>query len=1082
MICPNKSSKEWIDLVEKLNKDHGTKAEDMAMKAFILNGYDIPDYDSAKKIISNSIKTEAQVTSAIKKRLLDNLSIQRAIWSKRKDGKSYVNDIDEIFAELEGSSSILGLAKMIEIAEKYTSESLVRIRKINRMIEQKGVDKLSSLELEELAETMNEIKEFMSTYTILSDMQRLYGVESTEYKKLDDAIKNRRETVYVYKNLHEEILTQWLMSQADRVNKNLTEQGKTSKLLTRSKIRNLLSAATSDIGIMEKLFGAQANSRDPLTGLIAARIKEEAFKVHQDNLETYEKLVSLYKEKGGSDNPDEFNKNYIEEVEDYMFVYERDKNGKILKDKDDKLLGSYKYVKKKAFVSEYRRDQFDKDYRNFRNSLPPVETDEELYANIEKQKEWLKANTILVETASELVERKRRELSSFNFKRWLSANSRKVELRLDKNGDPNTKYYLPEQIYKIDDNSKFFYVLDYNSEIFRPSDKYKNKKFDSLKGDSYFQELYRSYEDANNKLHPEKKLKYGIIPQIRKTAFDKYVTGNSASMLQNLKDDLENAVNINAYDKSTGLQRPDGSELKHIPIYYTDYLEEHEVSNDLLRSTLFFTQMSNNYSSMSRIEPFVQMVTDSIVGNNAMDISPREVNELTVDGKPKKNAIGFSLLKSRSNNVNEALIQFLDKVVYGEFEIPALFTIADKQYSGNKVSRMILKYASLNGLALNVNSFFNNILVGNYNTAIEAVGGKYFNKSQFASAQSTYFASVPGVLGDVTRGFPKSKLGKLLLKYDAIQGEFSNSYGDKVSGSAVKRTFSSNSLFLLTNGAEHQIQSVSFIAMMKNTKVKQGNKTISLWEAYDENGRLLKDVEWSDTDQFAFVQKLHSLNKQMHGIYNQFDSPTLKRQWWGKLGLLFRGWIYSGIQRRWSDEKLNIESGYIEYGYYRKFFGDLYKDLKQGKFDLLLGSNLTDDQKVARAKSLSEVVSAIAIWMLFSALTSGDDDDDSWITDQLTLQSRRLYGDIIFFIPGFNTFDFIRITSNPTVAISTLENVLRFLGQLTDPFEEYSRDSGMYKKGDLKLEKRFDKAIPIMSKLEGILYPDVQTQFYNLDN
>src|SRR5574343_1222778 len=139
MICPNKNSKEWIELVEKLRKDHGVKAEEMAMKAFILNGYDIPDYNVAKKIISDAIKTEAQITSELSRKLKDNLLIQKAIWSKRKDCKSYVNDIDEILSELATSNSILGLTKMIEIAQKYTEESLIRIRKINRMIENKGI-------------------------------------------------------------------------------------------------------------------------------------------------------------------------------------------------------------------------------------------------------------------------------------------------------------------------------------------------------------------------------------------------------------------------------------------------------------------------------------------------------------------------------------------------------------------------------------------------------------------------------------------------------------------------------------------------------------------------------------------------------------------------------------------------------------------------------------------------------------------------------------------------------------------------------------------------------------------------------
>ena len=82
--------------------------------------------------------------------------------------------------------------------------------------------------------------------------------------------------------------------------------------------------------------------------------------------------------------------------------------------------------------------------------------------------------------------------------------------------------------------------------------------------------------------------------------------------------------------------------------------------------------------------------------------------------------------------------------------------------------------------------------------------------------------------------------------------------------------------------------------------------------------------------------------------------------------LLFRNWIYSGIQRRWSGEFLNIENGVVEHGYYNKFFSQLYKELRQGKADILFGRNLTDDQKAARIKALAEITTALAIFIMIS--------------------------------------------------------------------------------------------------------------------
>jgi hypothetical protein len=53
--------------------------------------------------------------------------------------------------------------------------------------------------------------------------------------------------------------------------------------------------------------------------------------------------------------------------------------------------------------------------------------------------------------------------------------------------------------------------------------------------------------------------------------------------------------------------------------------------------------------------------------------------------------------------------------------------------------------------------------------AIESFAGQYFGKKDLISAESTYFKSLPDILGDLAYGHPKSKLGKMMLIYDAIQ-------------------------------------------------------------------------------------------------------------------------------------------------------------------------------------------------------------------------------------------------------------------------------------------------------------------------
>jgi hypothetical protein len=700
---------------------------------------------------------------------------------------------------------------------------------------------------------------------------------------------------------------------------------------------------------------------------------------------------------------------------------------------------------------------------------------------MEARRKWMKDNTVRIDDPSAIIERQKQNLTPLEFDRWLSENTERVPIKYYANGMSNMNYFGAEKIHSVSKDGKTFVIYKDISDFYRPSDAYLNPEFTKLEKDPYYQALLKAYTDANNKVHEAKRLKYGIIPQRRSTGYDKYINGNETSLLENLKDDFGHAVNVETYDTTYGLQTPDKKDLKYIPIYFTDMIDEKELSLDLLESTLAYYQMANNYNAMTKIEPFVEMVYDAVEGNSVVNIKPRDVQIMNAKGIVKTEPSTGTPLSARSNRVNESLVEFLDKVVYGEYEIPSVFTLGDKQYSMNKIGRNLISFSSLNGLAFNINSFFNNTLLGNFTLAIESFGKQYFSMPEFIDAEGVYFKSIPELMKDLSYGYPKSKLGKMMIAYDAIQGNFDESYGQNLSGSTAKRMFSTNSLFFLTHGAEHQIQATGFIAMAKKQQVKFKNGTTSsLWDAYKEDGTLKDGAIWTEKDQFAFTQKLHALNKGMHGIYNKFDSPTLKRRWYGKLALLFRNWIYSGIQRRYSSEFLNIESGVVEEGYYKKFFSDLYKELKQGKYDILLGgNNLTDAQKVARGKALAEIVTMTSMFAIYAAL-SGDDDEEpnSWLQSQLIFQTRRLGGDFMFYTP-VNIYEPLRILRNPSASLTVLEKTQKFLFQLADPTAQYERGEGIYEKGDYKLEKRFNDLLPIYNQLIRAMTPEEQLKAYN---
>jgi len=1073
--CPNKSWPAYKEMEAK----HG---EDAAYDAFRFNGYKMfNSVQEAELLIAKKKAFDLKYVSDIKKRVIEVLQFQISRYQGRPSAASreYVQNITSIIEEIKSNNDLVGIMRLLELSSEKSNAVFQRITEIQQQYPN-GFDNLTQEEVARVAETMQEIRVFMSTYDIIDEIETVFPDNSPVMQTLSNLRMNRKNIIRRYKDMHEEVLASWLASQVERVNKNLSSDDQKQYFITKTRIKELLNSAVADINVVEKMLGTQANSKDPLTGLIAARIKEESFAVRQENVDVTDTLLGLYKATGGSNNPDEFNKQYMRRAQNFEFVHKME-NGQYVYDKDGKAVGEWKYVPRLAIITEFNEDQYAKELKEFKASLPPGAEEAAIQRRMKMIRDWRKANTQLRQDPSRLIEQRRKNLTPLEFDRWFAENTVRIEIKHYSNGSTNMDYHDPATIHSTSKDGKSFVIYRDISEFYRPADKYRNKDFARLMAtDPYFRELHNAYQVANQRVHPLKRLKYGIIPQKRKKGYDKYITGNGETVWTNIRDDFNHATNVETYDTVYGLQSPDGKDLNNIPIYFTDLLDERELSTDLLESVLDYYQMANNFNSMSKIEPFIEMVYDAIKGNEIVDIKPRNVQTLTAKGDVKKDRSTKRPIMSRTQNVNEALIEFLDKVVYGEYEIQSIMQVGEREISKNKIAANVMKMTSLNGLAFNINSFFNNSLIGNFTMLIESVGGKNFNLKNFISAESVFFKELPSVMNDVAKGHPTSKLGKLVIRYDAIQGEFEDNMGNNISGNALKRTFSTDALFFLTKGAEYQIQATGLIAMMKNQKVKtKGGAEISLWDAYDQNGNLRSDVLWSKEQQFQFTQRLHAVNKSMHGVYNNFDSPTLQRRWYGKLALLFRKWIYSGFQRRWSSEFHNMENGDVEQGYYNLFFRKLLTDIKQGRLDILLGSGLSPRQREARAKALSEVLVMTAAWLLYAGL-KGDDDDEpnSWLQDQVILQSRRLAGDFMFFTP-VNPMEWMRVLRSPTVSMTYIEKLSRFFTQLIfNPFEQYERKTSGYQKGDYKLEKRFDDVLPIYNQIMNAMYPEDQLSVY----
>ena len=228
-------------------------------------------------------------------------------------------------------------------------------------------------------------------------------------------------------------------------------------------------------------------------------------------------------------------------------------------------------------------------------------------------------------------------------------------------------------------------------------------------------------------------------------------------------------------------------------------------------------------------------------------------------------------------------------------------------------------------MAGNVVASVNNVLMGNMQMFIEAHGNKYFNKKDLAKAFTQYHAELlkGSFIGDMKNPI-KSEITQYGLLFDAIQGEFTNDLGEKISGNVMRRFLSPNSLFLLTHAGEHQIQLTGMLAMMNAYKVKtKTGQEITLNQAFekDTNGRynLKPDVIFTKDQKQDFVRKLHGVSRSLNGNYADLHKGHLQRYWYGKLMMQYRKYLYPAIVARYGQERVDLEKGTVETGYLRYF-------------------------------------------------------------------------------------------------------------------------------------------------------------------
>ena len=994
----------------------------------------------------------------------DVLIKQKAIFKKSPNSKKFIEDTDKLLKALENTDN--GLASVLQFimdSNIYINQLYDRFQDLKTQLGRNEV--LYPKERNDALKLINKISELNSSYNLLDEVKLTFNaIDSTpigdDINLLNRTIDRRNRLTKDYEDVAKELITDWLYNEAADINKKLIEDGKEKYILSKDKIKAELTEASSDIGYFENMFGSAISSKDPITALAAKAIKLQMTRANEEDIDIFDDLVDSYEEAGNPSIND--NQKYIQEVEIPVV--------------DDK--GNKTYQKAKGFITKYREDLYDKNKSEFFKKLGEKPADPKEAKEYDKQvANWFKQNQAIKSDAKTIIDNKRATLSADEFNRWFSENTNRIVNTTYKNGKSKYSYINKENPGSIaaHDNN---YIYLFAGELTRPSDKYLNPKYKEVKDDKYYQKLLQYYNRANDQLPINRRLRYGILPQIVKDTREKSLS--EITSRANIKDNL----NVQAHDTHYSIQTLSGEDYKQVPIRHTIKIDEKLVSENLLESVLKFSQMSNNYKHLSDIKSNIDILMDLVRDRSVVMTNSK--GEQIVDAVTKKLRLKSA---SEAKKVNERLKNFIDMAFYGQEEIKSSFNLAGTEFSTNKVAGKLQSFSSLSMMAGNVVSGITNSIWGNYQTLAQSIGGKNYTKGEWLAALGHYTANMPAYAADLGKRIGKSKDNQLAEIFDAIQGEYKDHYGNKVSGTLARRLFTSNALFFNQNATEHQIQLTSMIAILKHHKVKTtAGEEISLYDAYELKGnryKLRPDVKFGERDKFNIMNEMHSINKRLHGVYNNFDKPEFQRQWYGKLMLMFRKHIYKGVTQRYGKQGLDVESGEVLEGYYRTYFNKLAEDIREyGISGVLNYKNYSEDQKIAFKKTMLDTLMVLSTTIIAAMIAGNADDDDrkkTWAENMLLLQMRRFSADINFYTPvGVFSGDIARIINTPTVTQRTTSNMVDFIEQLlTNPAEEYKRASGLHKKGDSKLKARFEKIVPFYRSILNTMTPEEQNKIFN---
>jgi hypothetical protein len=1086
-----------------------------SQKEFVEDYWSDNEYDETSDLINNPkygtfvdkiltileerltiLKKRHTGTNKFEKSQIESLQKAIATVDKSEVLSKFVNQIFDLFVVNQKTKFPGLLTRMQSTIKKVEDNELSGIDAINELqyfrettdLYESIVEDLSNFYEDELMEMKDPIEgsAIWKLQKINKSVKRIKSQYKDSINPLIAAELSQYVSASANKSLAEDVAKKQLradkyrsigrpgsIKKAEKLEKEIAEiKSKFKGGITYDTILNELNSGSDvDLGMIDTWISPAISSNNSIVALFAKLVKDKFEDVRMMTFEfaniaanEFQKYKSTRSGLLKTDNVAEFNRGIYERIS----VRKKNEEGEWVW--DDKMsftqeIDVTKYQKALAdatdIANEIRKTKGKKGEKEARDYMKNW-----YYKNTELKEDFIIDGFVVSKGVEKIIEEKRKLVEDkiwqkWDFDNWLARN------------------------YYVDETGDEIYMREFSQP--RKS-LYSNQNFIDLKKDKakfdYYKFLVKQYfTDQFERVPFESRLGY-ILPSIHKTALDKTI---DQGVVARVKFGFRKATQKTEADDEIFGEEQISSKFKIVPLLFHNNMPADDVSLDLISSIMLYHEATLKYEAQSSL---IGMSDSTLIAMKDTGVFKTDSSSVKLINAAAKKAgiegMNKYLKKHDGNHIAALLEGFIDMQIYGKTQIQSEVSVLGKKFELGKSINSFMSLASFTQIGGNPLLSVANYLTATSNATIEAAGSEFFGHGEYQKSRLIYdkHALNGDFLSDFSSPIHKSLIGQIIDLYDPMQGKYKDKYGRKVSHSTARKMFSSDAWFFMQQQGEHNVQVRTMIAIMLRSKAIKDGKEIDLIDAYElgidgkiklisgvtipgnlsKNGLVNKDVQNS----------LHAINKRMHGVYDEFNKTLVEREWWGRLLLMYRKFIVPGYKRRFKAYGIDQEAGLLTEGYQRAFWKLMISETKElmKEFSPFHDSNLSPLERANAKKAAMEMGYMLTTGIIITILSSmkGDDDDDDKARQYALYFALRLNNEIGFFLTpgdvtrhpvtlGVNPMDMYKSFRSPTAGYTLLEKTVRLASQLSNPFEEYKRDTGSWKKGDNKALVDFYKLI-----------------------